>query len=124
MSETGGVQSGGGGGPGAESPSEAEREEGAGEAGGGTTAGGAEALPVIDAVHNYEKITRIGEGTFGIVCKRPLRAALALFARVRATLQLGNATQQPKDVSHQRARMGMCAFQTRQGTSQLGRWSP
>ena len=25
-------------------------------------------LPVIDAVTDYEKIERIGEGTFGIVC--------------------------------------------------------
>lgn len=28
-----------------------------------------EALPVLDAVEDYEKIKRIGEGTFGIVCE-------------------------------------------------------
>lgn len=27
------------------------------------------ALPVRDAVSNYEKISRIGEGTYGVVCK-------------------------------------------------------
>lgn len=26
-------------------------------------------LPVLDAVSDYEKIKRIGEGTFGIVCE-------------------------------------------------------
>ncbi len=26
-------------------------------------------LPVIDSVHNYEKIHRIGEGTYGVVCE-------------------------------------------------------
>ena len=26
-------------------------------------------LPIIDAVTKYEKIKRIGEGTYGIVCK-------------------------------------------------------
>ena len=29
------------------------------------------ALPVRDAVSNYEKISRIGEGTYGVVCKLP-----------------------------------------------------
>ena len=27
------------------------------------------ALPVRDAVSNYEKISRIGEGTYGVVCE-------------------------------------------------------
>ena len=26
-------------------------------------------LPVRDSVSNYEKISRIGEGTYGVVCK-------------------------------------------------------
>lgn len=26
-------------------------------------------LPVLDPVANYEKIKRIGEGTYGVVCK-------------------------------------------------------
>lgn len=29
----------------------------------------AELLPVLDSVTDYEKIKRIGEGTFGIVCE-------------------------------------------------------
>lgn len=28
-----------------------------------------EALPVLDPVQDYEKIKRIGEGTFGVVCE-------------------------------------------------------
>ena len=28
-------------------------------------------LPVLDSVSNYEKIQRIGEGTYGVVCKPP-----------------------------------------------------
>jgi len=32
-------------------------------------ADGAEQLPVLDPVTDYEKIKRIGEGTFGIVCE-------------------------------------------------------
>ena len=27
------------------------------------------ALPVKDSVGNYEKISRIGEGTYGVVCE-------------------------------------------------------
>ncbi len=27
------------------------------------------ALPIVDSVHNYEKIHRIGEGTYGVVCE-------------------------------------------------------
>jgi hypothetical protein len=30
---------------------------------------GDESLPVIDAVVDYEKIKRIGEGTYGVVCE-------------------------------------------------------
>ena len=26
-------------------------------------------LPVIDSVSNYEKLKRIGEGTYGVVCE-------------------------------------------------------
>ena len=26
-------------------------------------------LPVVDPVSNYEKLHRIGEGTYGVVCK-------------------------------------------------------
>lgn len=28
-------------------------------------------LPVLDSVTDYEKIERIGEGTFGVVCEWP-----------------------------------------------------
>ena len=28
-------------------------------------------LPVLDSVLNYEKINRIGEGTYGVVCESP-----------------------------------------------------
>lgn len=28
-----------------------------------------QALPVVDSVSDYEKIKRIGEGTYGVVCK-------------------------------------------------------
>ncbi len=29
-------------------------------------------LPVPDPVHDYEKIRRIGEGTYGVVCTSPI----------------------------------------------------
>ena len=29
-------------------------------------------LPVLAAVADYEKIKRIGEGTYGVVCTRPI----------------------------------------------------
>ena len=32
-------------------------------------------LPVLDSVLNYEKINRIGEGTYGVVCESPSTAA-------------------------------------------------
>ncbi len=28
-------------------------------------------LPILDSVLNYEKINRIGEGTYGVVCELP-----------------------------------------------------
>ena len=33
-------------------------------------------LPVRDSVSNYEKISRIGEGTYGVVCKTTSKALL------------------------------------------------
>ena len=35
----------------------------------GPVADGEVALPVLDPVMDYEKIKRIGEGTFGVVCE-------------------------------------------------------
>ena len=33
-------------------------------------------LPVRDSVSNYEKISRIGEGTYGVVCKTTSQSLL------------------------------------------------
>ena len=33
-------------------------------------------LPVLDPVANYEKIKRIGEGTYGVVCKSSMKLIL------------------------------------------------
>lgn len=39
-------------------------------------------LPVVNPVVNYEKIKRIGEGTYGVVCED----LLSLFPKVRNTI--------------------------------------
>ena len=36
-------------------------------------------LPVRDSVSNYEKISRIGEGTYGVVCKTTSEALLSQY---------------------------------------------
>jgi hypothetical protein len=32
-------------------------------------------LPVLESVSNYEKLQRIGEGTYGVVCESPTHNA-------------------------------------------------
>lgn len=51
-----------------------DREEDGSAAGPGPSSSGrggdaTSDLPVLQAVQDYEKITRIGEGTYGIVCE-------------------------------------------------------
>lgn len=38
--------------------------------------GAHESLPVVDSVGEYEKIKRIGQGTYGVVCERAHCATL------------------------------------------------
>lgn len=97
-------------------------------------AGDDETLPVVDPVGEYEKIKRIGEGTFGVVCERAGQGApVGCLARAHVLstwccphqhVQL-QVPRRCNALSHSiDCRFVLCCVQTRQRTGAPVNWWP